>query len=194
MGAAPRPPLVPAGAPQPWEGSVRGGRGSSRTEPSVFLSCVRGSDPESASEAQPPLCQPPLCQPPAPGQGQQQGQSFSSAMDTQTVLDDLCQSSAQPRAPGTETLGCPRLLWGTRSLWHSTHTLIPCPHRAGCQLCRDFAFSSTPGVFQCLFSYGAAPALPSEVPPAWRALQLCQTCHRLSHGTVLVPPDQVAQQ
>lgn len=47
------------------------------------------------------------------------------------------------------------------------------------------------GVFQCLFSYGAAPVLLSkalpEVPPAQRALQLCQTCRRLSHGTVLVP-------
>lgn len=98
----------------------------------------------------------------------------------------------------------PQRLWGAHGCCgvHRAIGTAPTPwflahSRAGCQLCRDFAFSSTPGVFQCLFSYGAAPALLSEalpeVPPAWRALQLCQMCHRLGHGTVLVPPDQLAQ-
>lgn len=81
-------------------------------------------------EAQPPLCQPPCASHQPHGQGQQQGRSLGSAMDTRAVLDNLCQSSARPGAAGTETLGCPRLLWGTRSRWHSTHTPVPCP-----QLC-----------------------------------------------------------
>lgn len=34
----------PPGPPRPWEGSVKGGRGSSRTQPDIFLSCVGGSD------------------------------------------------------------------------------------------------------------------------------------------------------
>ena len=49
VGVTPRPSPVPAGAPRPWEESVKGGGGSSRTEPSVFLSCVGGSDLVSAS-------------------------------------------------------------------------------------------------------------------------------------------------
>lgn len=54
---------------------------------------------------------------PAPG---------SEDMDTHgLVLDNLCQSSAQPGAQPTETLGCP--LWGTQSHGHSTHTPVPCP-------------------------------------------------------------------
>lgn len=98
----------------------------------------------------------------------------------------------------------PQRLWGAHGCCGAQGAISTAPtspflahSRAGCQLCRDFAFSSMPGVFQCLFSYGAAPVLLSEalpeVPPAQRALQLCQTYHRLGRGTVLVPPDQLAQ-
>lgn len=189
MGATPRPLLVPTGALQPWEGSVRGGRGSSRTEPSVFLCCVGGSDPVPASGSS--VTPVPAAQP--------HGQSQHRAQRTWTHTG-LCWITCARAVP---SLGhSPQRLWGADCGAHRAMGTAPTPQflahsHAGCQLCRDFAFPSTPGVFQCLFSYGAAPVLLSralpEVPPAWRALQLCQTCHRLGHGTVLMPPNQLAQ-
>lgn len=189
MGAAPRPPLVPAGAPWPWEGSVRGGGGSSRTEPSVFLSCVGGLDLMCAPGS--PNTPVPV---PAPGSEPRQCHGHGA------VLDSPCQSSTGHGV----CVGVTQRLWGAHGCCgaHGAMGTAPTPRflahsPAGCQLCRDFASSPTPGVFQCLFSYGAAPVLPPEalpeVPPARRVLRLCQTCHRLGHGTVLVPPDQLAQ-
>lgn len=72
-------------------------------------------------EAQLPLCQLPTPRPePAAGSEPRQHDGH-----TGFVLDNLCQSSAQPGTQPTETLGCP--LWGTRSHQHSTHAPVPCP-------------------------------------------------------------------
>lgn len=146
----------------------------------------------------PRICSYPCAGCPAPRAEPAQCQSLGSAMGAR----GLCCITRARAVPG---LGHdPQRLWGAHGCCgaHGAIGTAPTPRfldhsRAGRQLCRDFAFSSTLGVFQCLFSYGAAPVLLSralpEVPPARRVLQLCQTCHRLGRGTVLVPPKQLAQ-
>ena len=136
VGVTPRPSPVPAGAPRPWEGSVKGGGGSSRTEPSVFLSCVGGSDLVSASGS--PALPPPLAAQPH-GEDQRQGRSLGSARLlwgctpqrwrwAGVVLANLCRMNAPAsghragRLSAKEGLCCGaepvrQRLWGTHACW-----------------------------------------------------------------------------
>lgn len=68
----------PPGPPRPWEGSVKGGRGSSRTQPDIFLSCVGGSDLVWSTFEQEARCHPvPAAWP--RGEDQKGGQSLGRA-------------------------------------------------------------------------------------------------------------------
>lgn len=166
----PRPSPVPTGAPRPWEGSVKGGGGSSRTEPSVFLSRVGGSDPVSASGS--PVL--PLRRP--PGQHQRRAQSPNShgaCMASRrrragVMLTNLCRTNVPASGhPAGQLLAkegpCCRAepvrqrLWGTHACGRahgpvpmaeptrgrgtrSTHAPLGAHSHAGCKQRVGFAF------------------------------------------------------
>lgn len=136
VGVTPRPSPIPAGAPRPWEGSVKGGRGSGRMEPSIFLSCVGGSDPVSASGSPmlPPRQLPGLTArtnvgiraSAAPGCGgaarhsDGHGQGLCSL--TCAVQTPQPRDTVQERLPAKEGLCCRtepvrQRLWGTHACW-----------------------------------------------------------------------------
>lgn len=151
----PLPSPVPAGVPQPWEGSVKGGGGSGGTEPSVFLSCVGGWDPvcASGSPALPLRQLPSLTARATAGLGHSAaptGAAGHSGKDEQvcarepvpdehpelgSMQEGLC-CGAEPvgqRLCGAHAMrGAGRRHHGT----HSTHTLVRCPQTLPSPPCR----------------------------------------------------------
>lgn len=115
-------------------------------EPSVFLPCVGGSDPVSASGSA-------ALSLPKPSQRRGRGLcSLTCAVLHPSLAAREEGSVLQGRAWLTETLGCPCLLWGAQKQAHSTHSTHT-PAR-----CPAPVVSST-------------QTLPS--PPCWVCLNIC---------------------